>query len=81
MILGERLTRGVALGALTAAALVVAALSVPLAQRLPLVLAGCGVALAAVVLCAFRMAERPFQVMAPAGAALALSWLAALPSS
>jgi 4-hydroxybenzoate polyprenyltransferase len=78
---GEGWGRRVALVALAAAAVVVVQVAGVLHQRFPLVLAGSVVALLAVTLAAWLETRQLFPLLAPAGAVLAVTWLAALPDS
>jgi 4-hydroxybenzoate polyprenyltransferase len=78
VLLGERRTRIVAAGGIVASAALTAALAIPLHQTIaPLAIAWCVVALC--VLVASRV-RAPFPVLALASAALAVTWLAALPT-
>jgi len=79
VLLGSPRSWIVALAAMAAAGVVAGALSVPLGQRLAVVLPGAAVALTSTG-AAFAMARRrPFPALAVGGAALAVTWLAALP--
>jgi 4-hydroxybenzoate polyprenyltransferase len=81
VLLGARRARWVAVGSLLACAAATAALMAPLHQSGPwLPLAWAAVLAASVAALAWpRLARAPFPLLAPAAAALALAWLAALP--
>jgi 4-hydroxybenzoate polyprenyltransferase len=77
--MGERWSRRLALGALAAAAVLAVDLAGWLGQPAAPVLAGAALLLAVVVGVALTGVRRPFPVLAPAGAVLAVVWLVALP--
>lgn len=81
VLLGRRMSRALAAMGLVAAGAVAAGVAIPLGQQLALVAVGAGAALVAALTAGLINLGRPFALMAPAGAVLAITWLAALPSS
>lgn len=82
VLLGAARARAVAVGGLLVCAAGTAALMVPLGQRGPWLPLAWALVVAACVgaFVSPRLSHAPFPVLAPAAAALALAWLAALPA-
>jgi len=81
VLLGIGGSRAVSLLASLLAAILAVVLSPVLGQDVALVAAGAGCVGLAVALCTFGGSSRPFPLLAVAGAALAVTWLAALPAA
>ncbi len=81
VLLGVVRARALSLAALAAAAVVATDLAGQLGQRFVVVIAGAAFALLVVAVAALKGLRRPFPALAPAGAVLAVTWLAALPVS